>query len=63
MKCPKCIEEGKRSIVTEGHSTSTDVYFPTRYDEDGNLMPTGRNTVTTYYSCSNGHNWFQPNGG
>jgi hypothetical protein len=57
MKCPECMAEGKTSTVTEGMTSTTLMYFPTRWDEHGNLMPTGRNTSTTDYSCSNGHHW------
>lgn len=58
MKCPECIKEGKKSIVTEGASSMTLVQAMTVWDENGNLMPThDPNTTTTQYSCSNGHNW------
>lgn len=57
MKCPQCIKEDKKSIVTQGSTYTTLVHFPKRYDENGILMPTGRNTLKTYYSCSNGHSW------
>ena len=58
MKCPKCIEEGKRSVVTQGLSSTTLMYIPIQYDEDGKRMQSSiQNTSTTEYSCSNGHRW------
>jgi len=58
MKCPECIKEGKRSIVTQEMCSSTAMYVPIRWDEDGKRMTEDHsNTTTTEYSCSNGHNW------
>lgn len=58
MRCPQCIKEDKKSIVTQGWSISTTVHYPTRYDEEGRLMPTGVNSNTkTQYLCSKGHCW------
>lgn len=57
MICPKCIEEGKKSVVTQGHTTNTLAYQPAQWDEDGHIMPFRGKTSTTYYSCSNGHAW------
>lgn len=59
MKCPQCIKENKKSIVTEGSSIYNAVYYPNMYDEDGILIPKVSNKITTNYSCSNGHTWSQ----
>ena len=59
LKCPECVELGKRSTVHPGASTTTLMnYTPGYYDEDGEWveMP-DPNRVTTEYSCSNGHKW------
>ena len=55
MKCPRCKEQGLKSTVQVGSSTSTAVYYPTYYDEDGKLCLTGTNKITRHYQCSNGH--------
>lgn len=57
MKCPECIKEGKRSIVTEDGCSSTAMYCPPRWDENGKRIVDNVNTTTTEYSCSNGHIW------
>ena len=59
MKCPQCIKEGKRSIVTEGLSCSFSEHVPNRWDEDGKLIVQDYLAVksATEYSCSNGHTW------
>ena len=57
MKCPRCKEQGLKSTVQVGSSTSTAVYYPTYYDEDGKLCSSGTNKLTTHYHCSNGHNF------
>jgi len=59
MKCPECIKEGKRSIVTENGSSSTAMYSAPRWDEDGKRMADNCNTTTTEYSCSSGHIWVE----
>lgn len=57
MKCPECIKEGKRSIVTEDGCFSTGMYSPPTWDEEGNRIDVNINITTINYSCSNGHNW------
>jgi len=57
MKCPHCIKEGLKSTVQVGMSTTTAVYYPQYYDEDGKLQSTGQNKTTTHYHCSNDHNF------
>lgn len=63
MKCPECIKVDKKSCVTEGVSSSTLMYFPRYYDEDGKLHSHDNNTHTTSYSCSNGHSWSESESG
>jgi hypothetical protein len=57
MICPQCKAEGKKSHVYPGHSTSTLMYCPPFYDEEGRYHNHDMNTHTTYYRCSNGHEW------
>ncbi len=57
MKCPECIKEGKKSIVTQGMSVTIGMYQPTQWDEDGNRIPEKISKVIVNYSCSNGHIW------
>ena len=57
MKCPKCEEEGKRSKVYVGGSSSTLLGWTPYYDEDGNYHNNDPNRITTNYSCSEGHNF------
>ena len=57
--CPVCQEKGLKSIVYEGSSQSTLLYNPTWYDEEGNRHYQNTNTTTTYYSCSQGHEWYE----
>ena len=57
MKCPQCVQEGTRSVVTQHESTAKAPYVPMQWDEEGNLI--GRlNLTSTRYSCSNGHTWW-----
>lgn len=58
MKCPECVKQGKKSVVTFGSTiTNAGPYYPMRYDEDGKLMPRPSPTSKTYYTCSNNHAW------
>jgi hypothetical protein len=57
LKCPECIKEGKKSKVYIGCTTSTLIAPVQYYDEDGNYHSSNPNTMTTQYSCSNGHHW------
>ena len=61
MKCSKCVEEGKRSIVTEGCSCSFPEHISNQWDEDGKLVIKEQTRIqsTIDYSCSNGHNWIE----
>ena len=57
MKCPQCVKEGKKSHINVGTSTTTLMYCPPYYDEDGKYHHHDPNYVTTNYTCSNGHEW------
>lgn len=57
MKCPECQKEGNTSLVYPGMSTTTDMYYQPYYDEQGNYHDNDNNSVTTEYTCSNGHTW------
>ncbi len=57
MKCPVCVEEGKRSRVHPRGSRRTLMHCSPYYDEDGKLHSHNRNTTTSSYSCSEGHRW------
>lgn len=59
MKCPKCVEEGKRSRVEVVSARSTLLHAPMAYDEDGVLQHHDPNTHTTTYRCSEGHSWVE----
>lgn len=62
MKCEKCVEQGLRSTIHIGASTSTLIAVSSYYDEDGNYRLDDPNVTTTGYSCSNGHHWVESNG-
>lgn len=57
MKCPVCVEEGERSTLTVGMSSTTLMWSQPWYDEDGVYHDHDRNTRSTAYRCSNGHTW------
>lgn len=44
-------------------STTTSMYCPIFYDEDGECHNHDANTLTTQYKCSNGHEWTESTGG
>jgi hypothetical protein len=52
-------EKGMKSRVYMGTSSTTLVYNPIWYDEDGNMQYQDTNTTTTNYSCSKGHEWIE----
>lgn len=57
MFCPECKKEDRKSRVTPGFSSSTMMYCPPFYDEDGRYHVHDVNQSSTEYSCSNGHRW------
>ena len=57
MKCPECVRDGERSIVTIGPGYSTLAYAAPFYDEEGRHHHHDPNVHTSEYSCSRGHSW------
>lgn len=57
MKCARCSEEGKRSKVYVGASSSTLMMGEAFFDEEGRWHSHDPNTRATQYSCSEGHEW------
>lgn len=57
MICATCKADGKKSRVYIGWSRSTLMHFTPYYDENGAYHYHDRNTTTTDYSCSEGHQW------
>ncbi len=55
MKCPTCVEEGKKSRVTTGHGSTTLMGFTPYYDEDGVYHSHDANRETLQNLCSQGH--------
>jgi hypothetical protein len=53
--CKACQEKGLKSTVQEIGAMQTLKHTPRSWDENGNERPRAKNTVTTRYSCSNGH--------
>jgi hypothetical protein len=57
MFCKECKAENKKSKVYVGSQTTTLLGWFPYYDEDGEFHNHDPNTITTNYSCSNGHIW------
>lgn len=57
MKCPECVKNNQKSIMSVGTSMTTLMYSAPFYDEEGRYHSHNPNTTTTEYSCSNGHRW------
>jgi hypothetical protein len=58
MKCPECEKEELKSRAYIGTISATQMDVRPYYDEDGNLhVPNDPNTITTEYTCSNGHSF------
>ena len=57
MKCPICIQEGKKSTTQSHGGTSTLMSYQSFYDEEGKNHHHDRNTSSYSYSCSNGHSY------
>jgi hypothetical protein len=55
MICSKCKEEGRKSIVRGGIGSSTCIYCPPYYDEEGVYHHHDDNWRSYEYTCSNGH--------
>jgi len=55
-KCPKCVEQGKRSKLYGGDGgTRTLMSFTVYHDEDGQYHSHDPNRLTSGYQCSEGH--------
>jgi len=59
MKCPFCVEEGKKSIVHNKSLETTCLGFSSYYDEEGNYHSHNPNKHNDTYYCSNGHKWVE----
>jgi hypothetical protein len=57
MVCPVCKEQNIKSTVNCGQSMSTLMGYLPYYDENGKYHDHDPNTITTYYSCSQGHHF------
>lgn len=57
MKCPVCIQEGKKSTLRDTGGTCTLASCAPFYDEEGKHHYHDHNTTTLNYSCSNGHSY------
>jgi hypothetical protein len=58
MKCEKCVEAGEKSRVnSHGGSRTLLGGGGPHYDEEGEYHSHDPNTVTSSYSCTNGHRW------
>jgi hypothetical protein len=58
MICPVCEKLGKKSTVyPDGWRSQTLLYCQPFYDEAGEYHHHDRNTTTSGYRCSNGHQW------
>lgn len=56
MKCPKCVEEGKKSTVQPGVSSCTLMSYSGYYNKEGTYVNVpDPNTHYTDCTCSNGH--------
>lgn len=59
MKCLKCIEEGLKSKIYVGASTTTAMADQQYFDENGDYHKHDPNVTKTGYQCSNGHKWIE----
>lgn len=57
MRCPECVSVGVRSTVTPGLMTTTLMWSPPFYDEDGQYHDHDPNKRVSHFTCSNGHAW------
>ena len=55
--CPTCVEEGRKSQINIGQSSTTLMYAAPFYDEEGRYHLHDPNSTRTDYSCSNFHQW------
>jgi len=57
MKCPECVKAGQKSKVYTGYGTTTTMFCPSFYDEEGKFHSHDTNRRSMTYACSNGHSW------
>jgi hypothetical protein len=55
MICPRCREQGRKSIIRGGMGSVTAMYCPPYYDEEGLFHSHDQNVSVLTYTCSNGH--------
>lgn len=55
MKCPICVEQGRKSRLYGGMGTRTAMGWTAFYDEDGAFHSHDPNWGAYGYQCSNGH--------
>jgi len=58
-QCPRC---EKPTVRTQGMMTSTAMYYPPVYDENGNNTNPDRNSTNTSYTCKGCHKEFSTYG-
>ncbi len=63
MKCPECVAVGLRRTETAGGTSTTLMWSPAFYDEDGKYHDHDPNKKTAEYACSNGHKWVETSRG
>jgi hypothetical protein len=59
MKCPICKEKDLKSKVYSKGSSTTLMGYSSYYDEEGVYHNHDPNTHTSYYNCSEGHEWIE----
>lgn len=57
MICEECKNQGLKSRVHEEYTSKSLMFNQVYYDEEGKHHHHDMNTLTTYYACSNGHNF------
>ena len=57
MRCPTCVETGRRSRVAAGVTTSTSVFCQPFFDEDGRRHVHDTNVHATRHVCTRGHSF------
>lgn len=57
MKCPECVEEGKKSCVMICYLHAGYRHDTPFYDEDGTYHDHDASNETQYYRCTREHDW------
>lgn len=58
-RCPFCEKEGKKSSLPIPGSTTTDIYCPPYFDEEGEYHNHDENWNTAIWECSLGHRFMR----